>query len=224
MADSARIEDLRRRVQKDPASIAFAQLAEEYRRAGQSQESIDVCRAGLALHPEYLSARVTLGRALVEQGDLKAAQGELGLVLKSAPDNLAALRGLAEVHHRRGELAEALVHYRAALNLAQNDPDLAETVNDLTKTLSPKGSSEPQDGLSFDQIARELAVHVPPPALAAAEPPPVTHAPISQPQVGPADPLPEPAGDPDRTIAMRSVAALDEWLDAIHAARADRHA
>ena len=34
MADNQRIEDLRRRVQKDPASIAFAQLAEECRRAG----------------------------------------------------------------------------------------------------------------------------------------------------------------------------------------------
>lgn len=222
MADNPRIEDLRRRVQKDPASIAFAQLAEEYRRAGQSQESIDVCRAGLALHPGYLSARVTLGRALVEVGELDAAQSELGLVLKSAPDNLAALRGLAEVHHRRGELAEALVHYRAALNLAQNDPDLEETVNDLTKTLAPKGRSEPQDGLSFEQIARELAAHVPPSAPAAAEPPPVIHAAIGQPQVEPADQLPDPAGDPDRTVAMRSVAALEEWLSAIHAARADR--
>jgi len=57
MADSQRIEDLRRRVQKDPASIAFAQLAEECRRAGQHQESVDVCRAGLAIHPAYLSAR-----------------------------------------------------------------------------------------------------------------------------------------------------------------------
>ena len=35
MADSQRIDDLRRRVPKDPASIAFAQLAEELRRAGR---------------------------------------------------------------------------------------------------------------------------------------------------------------------------------------------
>ena len=68
MTDNPRIEDLRRRVQKDPASIAFAQLAEEYRRAGQHQEAIDVCSGGLAIHPGYLSARVTLGRALIELG------------------------------------------------------------------------------------------------------------------------------------------------------------
>ena len=50
MAEHPRIEDLRRRVQKDPASIAFAQLGEEYRRAGQSKEAVEVCRAGLAIH------------------------------------------------------------------------------------------------------------------------------------------------------------------------------
>jgi hypothetical protein len=48
MADSRRIDDLRRRVQKDPASIAFAQLAEEYRRAGQLPDAVATCKAGLA--------------------------------------------------------------------------------------------------------------------------------------------------------------------------------
>ena len=84
MSDNPRIEDLRRRVQKDPASIAFAQLAEECRRAEQYQEAIDTCRAGLALHPGYLSARVTLGRCLIELNKLDDAQAELELVLKSA--------------------------------------------------------------------------------------------------------------------------------------------
>src|SRR5688500_11871188 len=104
MAENSRIEELRRRVQKDPASIAFAQLAEELRRAGEYQESADSCRAGLEIHPGYLSARVTLGRALVELGQIDEAQAELTRVLESAPENLAAIRGLAEIHHRRGDL------------------------------------------------------------------------------------------------------------------------
>src|SRR5438046_4654601 len=119
MADSHRIEDLRRRVQKDPSSIAFAQLAEECRRAGEFQEAVDVCRAGLELHPGYLSARVTLGRSLIELDELDEAQLELQLVLSTAPENLAAIRGLAEIYHRRGSLHEALQQYRAALALAR---------------------------------------------------------------------------------------------------------
>ena len=103
VTESPRIEELRRRVQKDPTSIAFAQLAEEYRRVGSYEEAVDVCRAGLAHHPTYLSARVTLGRALMELERYDEAQAELDVVLDLAPDNLAAIRALAEIHQRRGE-------------------------------------------------------------------------------------------------------------------------
>src|SRR4051812_6548858 len=156
MADSQRIEDLRRRVQKDPASIAFAQLAEECRRAGYFQEAVDVCHAGLELHPGYLSARVTLGRALIELNDLDRALAELEQVLKSAPENLAAIRGLAEIHHRRGALAEALRHYRAALALARNDPDLQQTVAELARQVEPLPPPAADEGLSFEQLTNEF--------------------------------------------------------------------
>ena len=104
-ANSPRILELRRRVQADPASIAFAQLAEECRRAGDADEAVGICRAGLAHHPGYLSARVTLGRALMEVGRLDEAAVELTTVVQSAPTNLSAIRGLAEIHQQRGNLA-----------------------------------------------------------------------------------------------------------------------
>ena len=107
VAESPRIEELRRRVAHDPASIAFAQLAEEYRRAGDYEQAVRVCRTGLAQHPNYLSARVTLGRALLELEQFDEAKTELDLVVYAAPDNLAAIRALAEIHQRRGELDEA---------------------------------------------------------------------------------------------------------------------
>ena len=140
MPENPRIEELRRRVQKDPASIAFAQLAEEYRRAGSYEEAISACRAGLAIHPGYNSARVTLGRALIEVNDLDTAEAELNQVLRNAPENLAAIRGLADVHHRRGELGDALTFYQAALGLAKHDPDLEQTVDDLSRALTPPSS------------------------------------------------------------------------------------
>jgi tetratricopeptide (TPR) repeat protein len=105
MAESARIEELRRRVQGDPASIAFAALAEELRRAGRFDEAVATCEAGLLRHPAYMSARVTLGRALLEMGRYDEARTELEHVLRVSPENLAAIRGLAEIHHRTGEAA-----------------------------------------------------------------------------------------------------------------------
>ena len=155
MADNPRIEELRRRVQKDPASIAFAQLAEEYRRAGSNEDAIQICRAGLAIHPGYLSARVTLGRALLEVNDLDGAQAELEYVLKSATENLAAIRGVAEIHHRRGDLGAALGFYRTALALAKHDPDLEQMVDEIARTLSP-APAVVDDGLSFEQASAEF--------------------------------------------------------------------
>jgi tetratricopeptide (TPR) repeat protein len=164
--DNPRIEELRRRVQKDPSSIAFAQLGEEYRRAGNFEEAISTCRTGLQRHPSYLSARVTLGRALIETGQSDAAEMELEYVLMAAPENLAALRGMADVHHRRGELAEALTFYRRALSLARHDPDLEQTVGDIERVMeSAPGPVDVPGGLSFAQVEEELL------SLEAATPP-----------------------------------------------------
>jgi tetratricopeptide (TPR) repeat protein len=283
MAENQRIDDLRRRIQKDPASIAFAQLAEELRRAGQCQEAVDTCRAGLSIHPGYLSARVTLGRALFELNQLDEALAELQLVLRSAPENLAAIRGIAEIHHRQGQLGEALHQYRTALTLARNDPDLERTVKELSREIEPQKPAVPTDGLSFEQMQQELLKHSPPPPLAAAAeqaaPPPPSAATTQQvapppaPESSPATPAqasaplpvapgvaappatteierespaeapveqaasaasPEPEAtqadaapevqsveNPTRERALHTVAALEQWLDAIHVARTD---
>lgn len=111
---NSRIAELRRRIQKDPASIVFAQLAEEHRRAGEFEDAIRVCRAGLVHHPGYLSARVTLGRALTETGSLDDARAELEQVLRAAPHNLGATRALEELRQKRDALD------------APRDPILAE--------------------------------------------------------------------------------------------------
>ena len=107
MADNRRIEELRSRIQKDPASIAFAQLAEEHRRAGQFEEAVRVCRTGLEQHPAYLSARITLGRALLEMARYDEAVAEFEYVLNAAPDNLTAVRELADIEQRRRAAASA---------------------------------------------------------------------------------------------------------------------
>jgi tetratricopeptide (TPR) repeat protein len=157
MPEHPRIEELRRRVQSDPASIAFAQLAEEYRRAGSYEEAVATCRAGLEIHPGYLSARVTLGRSLIELKDLEAAETELAYVLQHASENLSAIRGMAEIHHKRGNLVEALAFYQSALALAKHDPDLEQAVAEISRSLSgePAPISE-EGGLTFEEAADEF--------------------------------------------------------------------
>ncbi len=209
MADSpadARLEQLERRVRNDPMSVAFAALAEEYRRLGRLKEAIETCRTGLARHPAYLSARVTLGRALMETGALEQAQAELQQVVAAAPENLAAIRCLAEIHHRRGDHPEVEEHYRSALEAA-------------TQSASLSGSGElPVLGRSHAEPAR------------AAEPAPPETAPVSPepaasaygevvPDLAAAEPGAEEAAPPADDPAL---AGLEQWLAAIVAAREDR--
>lgn len=79
---------------------AFGGVAERFRRAGDLDRAITLCREGLKKFPTLLSARVTLGWALLDKGQYDMARVELEQVLRRAPDNLAAIRGLAELHER----------------------------------------------------------------------------------------------------------------------------
>lgn len=143
MGESARLEELKRRVDSDPASIAFATLAEEYRRAGRFDEAVDATRAGLRFHPTYVSARVTLGRSLMELDEHEQAERELRLVLKTSPDNLAARRALGDLYWRQSDLARALEQFQSAVALAPGDHELADIVQSLQREVGASEASAP---------------------------------------------------------------------------------
>jgi tetratricopeptide (TPR) repeat protein len=131
MGETTRLEELKRRVEADPASIAFASLAEEYRRAARFDEAVEASRAGLRFHPTYVSARVTLGRSLMELGLYDQAERELHVVARSTPDNLAARRALGDLYWRQADLVRALEQLTLASGLAPGDGELAEMVREL---------------------------------------------------------------------------------------------
>ena len=164
------------------------------------QDAVDVCRAGLGVHPGYVSARVTLGRALSALHQYEPAQQELEQVLQSAPENLAALRGLADVLQRQGELDQSLAQYRAALALVRHDPDLEQTIAELERQLS-----------SSDDVAKHTPSGAIPISVAEAPPTAVT-------SVDSAD----SAAERERAGALAAIAALEQLLTAVHVARAQR--
>jgi hypothetical protein len=79
-------------------SPAFAHVAERFRRAGELTRAVSLCRDGLRMFPDHVSGRVTLGLALVDLGQHADARRELQHALRLAPDNLAAIRGMAHLH------------------------------------------------------------------------------------------------------------------------------
>ena len=124
------------------------------------QESVDVCRAGLDLHPGYLSARVTLGRALIELDDLDTALAELEHVLRSAPENLAAIRGLAEIHHRQGALAAGARRSTARRWRSRGTIPSCSGPSTSSRAREPPAPPASADGLSFEQLQNEFLQHL----------------------------------------------------------------
>ena len=131
MAGNPRIDELRKKLDKEPGSRLFAQLAEELRKDGDLEDAIQVAREGLQKHSNYPSARMTLGRALFDTGDWAAARAEFELVLKGAPDNILASRLLAESLEGLGDVPAAVARYKKTLILAPGDKQVLERLEAL---------------------------------------------------------------------------------------------
>ena len=202
MADS-RIDELRRRLERDPGSRLFAQLAEEFRKAGNHADAIRVARTGLAQHPSYPSARLTLGRALLDSGDAAGARVELEAALKEAPDNILASRFLGQALEALGELAPALVQLEKTLKMAPGDRQLESQIVSLQTRLR---SAQPPAA-----AAPRAAAPAPPPAEPPAMPPtgwevtaPMPRVSASQPSEAAPEPLPP-------TIRIRPPGESGAW-------------
>ena len=151
MPEYPRIAELRRRLEKDPASIAFAQLAEEYRRNGDHDQAVRICRDGLARHPGYLSAQVTLGRALMELGFYEEARKELESVLKVAADNLAAIRALAVIHQQRRHASTAE---------AKQQPDIPIETAPAEPVIEELPAPAPAPEIAAPEIVEEVEISI----------------------------------------------------------------
>ncbi len=144
------------RLEREPGSRVFAQLADAYRKEGLLEEAIQICREGLITHPTYASARVVLGRALLEQGSLDEAEAEFRRVLDQAPDNLVALRLMGDLSVRREQPAEARSYYERALRLNPRDQETQERLAALPAApavQAEQGGAVPGDPLATPTLA-----------------------------------------------------------------------
>ena len=139
----SRIEDLERRLAKDPNSKIFAQLAEEYRKAGRLEDAINTCREGLQSHPNYFSARVALGRALLESNALEEASQEFEAVLAQVPDNILANKFLGRTYHELERHPDALAKYQIAHSLAPEDSELSSLISEVEAQIRQGLVSQP---------------------------------------------------------------------------------
>lgn len=115
-----RISACRSRLDDAPESGAYVLLADLLREAGEFAEAISVLSDNAAQRPISLSARVVLGRALLEAGRVDDARPVLRQVLESDRDNTLVLRLLAEDARSRGAWSESVPYL---MRLSELEPE-----------------------------------------------------------------------------------------------------
>jgi tetratricopeptide (TPR) repeat protein len=137
VATSPRIKELTRRLEAEPRSRVFVDLAKTLLAEGEGGEAARICREGLQRQPGYHSARVLLGKILVSLDDFAGACTELQKVVQEAPDNILARRLLGEAQEGAGRGGEALESYRALLALNPDDPEVEGRIAALSVAAAP---------------------------------------------------------------------------------------
>ena len=182
--------------------MAFGPLAEELRRAGRHREAAIVCRTGLAAHPDYLSARVTLGQALFALEHLDDAQRELEHVLISAPENLVATRALAEIRARRAATPAQSAEPAVGSASAVTAPTLTTEITQTTEIAETTEITEATETPENDIFSVTSVVSV----------------------VDTAAPQNSAADSSESLRIAGTLAALESWLAAVYVTRAERRA
>ncbi|MGI9076404.1 MAG: tetratricopeptide repeat protein [Gemmatimonadaceae bacterium] len=136
MDRSSLISDLERQFSENPRRV-FARLANEYRKAGDSDRAIEMCRAHIPQQPGYISGHIVLGQALFDRGEMDEARQTFETALALDPENLIALRQMGDIARQRGENGVAEGWYQRLLDV---DPQ-NEEISGLVASMSPPPSS-----------------------------------------------------------------------------------
>jgi tetratricopeptide (TPR) repeat protein len=100
-------------------AVTHAQLGDLYLVANHPMDAIEHYRAALEIRPRFMDIRSKFAETLIELGELDQAKGELELILETRPSFVGARVRLGVVHHRLGEDADAVKHWRRCL---EDDP------------------------------------------------------------------------------------------------------
>jgi tetratricopeptide (TPR) repeat protein len=158
MAFTSEIEKLERRWNENPLGLTFAPYAEACRKAGDFAKALDLLEKGLAQHPNYVPAHIVRGRCHLDiQADADAEQAFLRAV-ELDPENVIALKSLAELSERAGRLPDAIRRLEQLLEVDRNNE---EARNQLDRVLelqaAPPAVPTPSEGSAPDELATEEA-------------------------------------------------------------------
>jgi tetratricopeptide (TPR) repeat protein len=126
MADE--IKKLSSQLAQDPDSLVFLRLGELLRHKGQLDAAHRVAVTGLERHPHLADAHDLFARILADKHDYERAFDEWDITLRIAPTHVGALKGLAFLYFKVGDVEQAAAHLEAAQRAAPDDSSIAQAL------------------------------------------------------------------------------------------------
>jgi tetratricopeptide (TPR) repeat protein len=134
------IRTLTTRLAEEPDSLAFLELAEALRRRGQLDAAYKVARGGLSRYPALADAHDLMARILGDQGDLAGAFDAWAEALRFDPMRIGALKGIAFLYFRAGDVPAALEHLRRASEIDPDDESIAQAIERVRGAAAPNAA------------------------------------------------------------------------------------
>jgi tetratricopeptide (TPR) repeat protein len=134
------IRTLTARVAEEPSSLAFLELGEALRRRGQLEAAYKVTRGGLARYPGLADAHDLMGRILGDQGDLAGAFDAWAEALRFDPMRIGALKGIAFLYFRAGDVPAALEHLGRAAEVDPDDESVRQAIGRIRQAPQPEAA------------------------------------------------------------------------------------
>ncbi len=129
--ESLYAERLRERLARNPDSKLFLALAEECRDRGQTDEAIALMVEGIQRNPDFVAARIALGRWYLSLNMPSEAKDEFTETVRRSPNSLPAHKWLAVAYKRLGDDGAAFSEYKKIVEIRPQNRVLAEARREI---------------------------------------------------------------------------------------------
>ena len=131
------IRALSAQLAQDPQSLVFLRLAELLRQKRQLDAALRVAISGLERHPHLADAHDLYARVLADKHDYERAFDEWDMALRIAPNHTGALKGLAFLYFKVGDVDQARAHLETALKVDPDDATLTQALEMVQQGAPP---------------------------------------------------------------------------------------
>ena len=147
---------------KNPRSKVFALLADLYRKQGDREKALALCKKGVRAHPQFSLGHIALALIFLDMNKLEMAVSCLEKAVDLSPENIFAYKVLGQIWLKLKNPEKTLQAYKMVLFL---DPENKKVAHIIKKLESMTAVQYDKTGFAFntlEEVARYIYV---PPAL-----------------------------------------------------------